>query len=183
MAERTTTAHERSNRKAIDSQLTPNDSNQWLRWGAYLIAVAGAMFVAHGVGFVYRTYYSSGFELGVETLGGVTRAELAASSPAILSYIDHLHVSMAGLMMAVGIAMIALAWFGVRRGQWWAWATAIVVPVVFMAHSLPVHQTVHFEFDALLHLGPAALGAPVLIAGAVLSYYGLRAVNRRPTHR
>ncbi len=183
MAERTTTTRERSKRTETESQNIPANSNRLLRWGAYLIAVAGAMFVVHGVGFVYRTYYSSGFELGVETLGGVTRAELAASSPAVLSYIDHLHVSMAGLMVAVGIGMISLAWFGVRRGQWWAWATAIVVPVVFMAHSLPVHQTVHFEFDALLHLGPAALGAPILIAGAVSSYFGLKAVNERPMLR
>ena len=156
---------------------SPVAVNNSLRWGVYLLIVSGSMFIVHGIGFLYRTFYSEGFELGVDTLGGITRAQLAASNPAILSYIDHLHVSMAGLMIAVGIGIVLLSWYGVRNGDQWALATAIALPVVFLAHSLPIHQSVHFDFDAILHLGPAAIGAPVMITGAVLAYVGLRSIE------
>lgn len=160
----------------------PADGNTHLRWGVYLLIVSGTMFIGHGIGFLYRTFFSDGFELGVETLGGVTRAQLAASNPAILSYIDHLHVSMAGLLIAVGIGIVLLSWYGVRNGHLWALATVLALPVVFLAHSLPIHQSVHFHFDAILHLGPAAIGAPIMIAGAVLAYLGLRSLENSDGH-
>lgn len=131
------------------------------------------MFVVHAVGFLYRTYYTSGFELGVGELDGVTATELAVTHPEVASYVEHLHVSFAGLMIAVGIGIIALAWYGVRRGRRWALATSLFVPLVFVTFTLPIHQTVHFDFHSLLHLGPAAVGLPVLVAGGVLAYRGM----------
>lgn len=151
-----------------------------LRWGAYLIAISGIGFVANGVAMLYRVFYSTGFEAGVDALGGVTRAELASTNPELLHYVDHLHVNVAGLMVAAGLGVIALAWFGVRRGRRWALATSIAVPLVFLAHSLPIHRTAHFSFDALVHLGPGALWLPALVAGAILSYHGLRSVDSGP---
>lgn len=145
-----------------------------IRSGVILIVIAGLMFIAHGAGFVYRTYYTPGFELGVDTLDGVTANELAERDPEIASYVDHLHVNVAALMFSVGLAMMLLAWFGIRNRMRWAWTASIVVPLVFIAISIPLHQHVHFDFDALLHLGPAAVGAPVMIAGAALAHAGLR---------
>lgn len=152
----------------------PASGNPKLRWGSTLIGLAGLLTFAYGVLFLYRTYFTEEFEAGVATLGGVTRPELAASHPEVLSYVNHLHVNLAALFLAVGIALAALAWFGVRDGQRWALATAVVLPVVFFALSLPVHQTVAFDFHTLAHMGPAALGGPVLVAGVVLAYLGLR---------
>lgn len=152
-------------------------ANAKLRWGSHLIGVAGVLTFAYGVLFLYRTYFTEEFEAGVETLGGVTRPELAASHPEVLSYINHLHVNLAALFLAVGIALVVLAWYGIRRGERWAWTTSIVLPVVFFAFSLPVHQTVEFDFHTLLHMGPAGIGAPVLIAGIVLAHRGLRIVE------
>lgn len=174
MGDQTTANDERYRTDAIGSESLPADADRRLRWGAYLIATAGLMFVLHGIGFIYRTYYTSGFELGVDELDGVTATELAATHPEVASYIAHVHVSFAGLMIAVGLGIVALAWYGIRRGDGWALATALGVPLVFAAFSLPVHQTVHFEFDFLLHLGPAALGLPILIGGGVLAYRGMR---------
>lgn len=170
--------------RRIDAEPTdrlPAASHGRLRWGAYLIAVAGAMFVVHGIGMLYRAYFGSGFELGVHTLGGVTRGELAVTNPELLSYVDHLHVNVAALMIALGLAVIALAWYGIRSGQRWAWATAIGAPVVFLAFSLSVHQTVAFSFDAVLHLGPAGVGVPIFLAGIVLAHQGLRDAAGSPS--
>lgn len=143
-----------------------------------MIVLTGLLFIAHGIGFVYRTYYTSGFELGVDELDGVTATELAATHPGVASYIEHVHVSFAGLMIAVGLGIVALAWYGIRRGRRWALVTAVGVPLVFGAFTVPVHQTVHFEFDFLLHLGPAAFGMPILLVGAVLCSGGLPAAHR-----
>lgn len=171
-----TTATERESRTTLtDSTPVPADANRTLRWGAYLIAVSGVGFIVNGIAILYRVYFDPGFEAGVDTLGGTTRAELATTNPEVVHYIDHLHVNVAGLMAAAGIAMIFLAWYGIRRGQRWAWATAIAIPVLFLTHSLPVHQTAGFSFDAISHLGPGLVWVPALVVGALLAYRGLRA--------
>lgn len=167
----------------IGNQSIPAQENRSLRWGSYLLTFAGLFTIAYGVLFLYRTYFTEGFEAGVDTLGGVTRAELAASNPEVLSYILHLHVNVAGAIMAVGAGIAILSWYGVRRGQWWAWATTILLPVIFLLLSLPVHQTVDFHFHSLIHLGPTAIGGPILVAGAVLSYQGLKSSEPTPSKR
>ncbi len=162
----------------VDGRESPARPSRFLHWGAVSIAVAGVMFVGYGLTFLYRAFYGDGFELGVHALGGVTRDQLAASNPELLYYVDHLHVNVAGLMVPVGIAMVVLAWYGVRRGQRWAFATTLVLPVVFLAFSLPMHFTSGFSYHALTHIGPAGVGAPILGVGAVLSYRGLRERDR-----
>lgn len=179
MSDPTTTDGERTNEAMLDSTSLPADSNHSLRWGAYLIGFTGGGLVVNGIAMLYRVFFTTGFEAGVETLGGVTRTELASTNHEIVHYINHLHVNVAGLMVATGIATIALAWYGIRRGQRWAWATAIALPIVFLAHSLPIHQTAGFSFDALLHLGPGAIWLPALIAGGVLAYQGLDSLDAR----
>ncbi len=178
MSEQTLTEVERSSEAEIDSIRLPADDNLALRWGAYLIAISGIGFVGNGLAMLYRVFFSTGFEAGVDSLGGVTRTELAATNHEMLHYINHLHVNVAGLLVAAGIGLMALAWFGIRRGQRWAWATAITLPVVFLAHSLPIHHTSDFSFDALLHLGPGAVWLPALFFGAALAYQGLRSTTR-----
>lgn len=177
MSEPTTADGEQTTNAKIDSRHLPADASRSLRWGAYLIGVSGIGFVVNGLAMLYRVFFTTEFEAGVETLGGVTRPELASTNHEVLHYINHLHVNVAGLMVAAGIAMIALAWYGIRRGQWWAWATAVALPIVFLAHSLPIHQTAGFSFDAVLHLGPGVIWLPALIAGTVLAYQGLHSLD------
>ena len=86
--------------------------------------IASLAFIGYAVVFLLRNFSGSGFELGVETLNGVTRANLNAINPAIVHYIGHLHVATAGFIAATGIAVAALSWYGVRRGEWWAWIAA-----------------------------------------------------------
>lgn len=171
------TPTERSTDVTIDPSLPAGESRS-VRWGSSLLAISGIGFIANGIAMLYRVFFTPGFEAGVEALGGVTRPELATTNHELLHYVDHLQVNIAGLMIAAGIAVIALSWFGVRRGQRWALATAISIPVVFLAHSLPIHQTAAFSFDTIQHLGPGVVWLPAVVVGAGLAYRGLRSADR-----
>lgn len=148
--------------------------SQQLRNGALLMALAGVAFVGYGLVFLLRNFLGTGFEIGVDTIDGVTRAELEALEPAIVHYISHLHVATAAFIIATGIAVAGLAWGGVRRGQWWAWTTAVAAPVVGLAIALPMHYLDLFSHDWLTHLGPIYLATIVFVAGALVALRGLQ---------
>lgn len=158
----------------VSSHGTGQDLGNGLRIGSLLMALSGIAFVGYGVVFLARTFFGSGFELGVATLNGVTRADLAAVDPAVVHYIDHLHVATAGFIIATGIAVTALSWYGVRSGQLWAWATAIAAAVVGLAIALPMHYANLFTHDWVTHLGPIYLATIVFVVGAGLAYRGVR---------
>lgn len=112
---------------------------QSLRNGAWLMVLGALLFFVYAVVFFFRAFTSSGFEVGVETLNGVTPQQLNALNPAIMGYITHIHVALAGFIAATVIAAGGLAWYGVRSGLWWAWIMAVIVPVVGLAVALPLH--------------------------------------------
>lgn len=130
------------------------------------MAVAGVAFVGYGLLFLALNFWSSGFELGVGTLDGVTRADLEAFEPGVLHYISHLHVATAAFIISTGIAVTALAWSGVRRGARWAWNAAVLSAVTGLAIALPMHWLDLFAHDWLLHLGPVYLAAALFVVGA-----------------
>lgn len=145
-----------------------------LRNGAILMALAGLGFVGYGVAFLLRALTGSGFEIGVHTLDGLTRPELAETYPEVAYYITHAHVALAGFIIATGIAVTALSWYGVRTGQLWAWATAVATAVVGLAIALPMHYTGEFGHDWVTHLGPIYLATILFVVGAVLALLSLR---------
>lgn len=155
----------------------PQNTNRRLRWGAGLIALAGFGVIANGLAMLYRALLSPGFEPGVTTLGGITSAELAGTNHELFHYINHLHVNVAGLLVAMGLGTVALAWFGIRRGDRWALATSLAMPAVFLVHSIPIHQTSAFTFDALTHLGPGFFWLPVFLIGCTVAALGLSTRN------
>jgi hypothetical protein len=110
---------------------------QSLRNGAGLMVLGALVFLVYAVVFLVRAFAGSGFELGVETLNGVTPQQLDGLSPAIMGYITHLHVATAGFIAATAIAAGGLAWYGVQDGLWWAWIFALIVPAVGLAVALP----------------------------------------------
>ena len=126
--------------------------------------------------FLFRAFSGVGFELGVPTLNGVTQEQLNKLNPAIMGYITHLHVALAGFIAATAIAVGGLAWYGVRNGLWWAWITGLVAPVVALAVALPMHYMVHFNYDWVSHLGPIYVGTIIYVVGAVLALMGLSQV-------
>ncbi|WP_224449924.1 hypothetical protein [Haloprofundus salilacus] len=148
------------------------------RTGSLLMALAGVAFVGYGVVFLARTFFGTGFELGVATLNGITPADLDAVDPAVMHYINHLHVATAAFIITTGIAIAALAWYGVRSGLLWAWATAVVAAVLGLALALPMHYMDLFTHNWVTHLGPIYLASVVFVVGAVVAYRGLQSEPR-----
>ena len=146
---------------------------QSLRNGASLMVLGALIFLGYAVVFFFRAFTTTGFELGVETFNGVTPQQLDGLNPAIMAYITHVHVALAGFIAATAIAAGSLAWYGVRDGLWWAWITAVIVPVVGLAVALPLHYMGHFDYNWVNHLGPIYLGTIIYVVGAVLALAGL----------
>lgn len=147
--------------------------NALLRRGAATMVAGAAIFLVYAIVFFFRAFSGAGFEVGVATLNGVTQEQLNQLNPAVMGYITHLHLATAGFIAATAIAVIGLAWYGVRAGAWWAWITAVVSPVVGLAVALPMHYTGAFEHDWVSHLGPIYLGTLIYVVGALVVLVGL----------
>lgn len=61
-----------------------------------------------------------------ERMAGMTHAQIDAVNPRLLPFMAHDRVSLAGTMLSIGIFYMALAWFGIRRGEHWAHVTVII---------------------------------------------------------
>src|SRR5712692_4075098 len=146
---------------------------QWLRRGAALMVLGALTFLVYAVVFFFRAFTRGGFEIGVETLNGVTSQQLNALNPAIMRYIMHLHVATAGFIAATAVAVGPLAWYGVRNGYWWAWVTGVISPVLGLVVALPMHYMGFFAYDWTSHLGPIYLGTIIYVVGVVVALIGL----------
>jgi hypothetical protein len=147
-----------------------------LNTGATLMLIASLAFIGYAVLFFFLAFGSGGFELGVTTLNGTTPENLMSLNPAVMHYITHLHLAVAAFIASTGIAVGALSWYGVRRGEWWAWIAAVVSPVVGLAVAIPYHYMGHFQVNWVTHLGPIYLATIVFVVGALLA---LRAMTTR----
>jgi hypothetical protein len=139
--------------------------------GAKVVALAGIGLVGYGIMFLIRNF--NGFiELGLTPhhVGG-TPEQIQAFSPELYNYISHLQVALSAFIIALGVAVIALAWFGIRTGQKWAMWTAFITPVIGVAIALPLHFV--YGIGTLGHLGLIYLDAIILLVGTVLSYKAL----------
>jgi hypothetical protein len=143
--------------------------------GAAIMALAGIGFVGYGLLFLVQNF--TGFlELGISHAEvDVGKAEIQAFSPSLAHYISHLHIALAGFIAACGVAVAALAWFGVRRGERWAWVTAVVVPVLALAVALPAHYPWHL--DTVGHLGLIYADTVLFCVGAALALAGLQRIR------
>lgn len=149
------------------------DDERKLRQGATLIAVTGVGIVGYGLTFPYAAYLGTEFEPGVGALDGATKADLAASSPETLHYVNHLHVGLGGLLVALGVALGALGWYGVRRGDRWAVASSLVVALTALSTNALVHHDPGFGYDWLVHVAPSLLVTGLVLAGAWRAAQGL----------
>jgi len=150
-----------------------NNNDSSLRLGSLLMTLAGISFIGYGLLFLYRNFYGTGFELGVDTINGVTRADLDALNTAIVPYIGHLHVATSGFIASAGLATAGLSWYGVRQGALWAWIFAVLTPVVGLVAALPMHYMNLFAHDWVTHLGPIYLATTVFVIGALMSLKGV----------
>jgi hypothetical protein len=139
-----------------------------LRLGSAIMAVGGLGFVGYGVIFFIRNFTDSFLELGIgHDQVDVGKTEIHEFSPQLEHYISHLHIAVAGFIAATGLAVAALAWYGVRRGELWAWISAVVVPVVGLAVALPAHYP--WGFDTIGHLGLIYADTLLFVVGAGLA--------------
>jgi dihydroorotate dehydrogenase len=68
-----------------------------------------------------------------EAFVGLLRPQLAAINPRLLSFMTHDRVSLAGVMIAIGVLYWQMAVFGIRRGAHWAWRASLISAVVGFA--------------------------------------------------
>jgi hypothetical protein len=159
--------------ETMRSRLQVEVESPTLRWGAWLIALAGVGMIGYAVIFFILNFTDQFLELGIgPEQVDVGRDEIVAFSPSLSHYVGHLHLAVSGFLAALGVAVIFLALYGIRQGQMWAWTAAVAAPVLALAVALPAHYP--NGFDTLGHLGLIYLDAIILVAGAILAYRGLR---------
>ena len=140
--------------------------------GANLVALAGLGLVGYGLLFLVRNF--TGFiELGLtpQHVGG-TPEQIHGFSADLYEYISHLQVAISGFIIALGVAIIACARYGIRSGQRWAIWTAFASPVIALALALPLHY--RYGLATTGHLGPIYLDAVLLLAGVIVARRALR---------
>ena len=157
-------------------QRQPIAGTSQLNLGATLVALSGIGLVGYGVMFLIRNF--TGFiELGLtpEHVGG-TPAQIHTFSPNLYEYISHLQVAVSGFIIALGVVIIALAWYGIRKGERWALWTAFLGPLIGVGVAVPLHFP--YGIATMGHLGLIYLDALILVVGTVLAYAGLRKRER-----
>jgi len=151
---------------------TKTDAASRLHVGGATMAAAAIGFIGYAVIFFVRNFTDSFLELGISANEvSVGKNEILEFSPSLFHYIGHLHIAVAGFIAATGVAVAALAWFGVRRGLLWAWVAAVAAPVLALAVALPAHYP--NNFDTLGHLGLVYLATAIFVVGALIALPGL----------
>ncbi|MET3773244.1 hypothetical protein [Arthrobacter nitrophenolicus] len=151
----------------------PPANQSRLRTGAALMTLGGLAFVGYAAVFLVLNFSGAFLELGIgPEQVDKGKAEIEAFSPQLSHYISHVHIALAGFIAATGLAIAGLSWYGVRRGERWAFATAVVVPVVGLAVALPAHYP--WGLATLGHLGPVYLAVVIFLAGVAVAYSGMR---------
>jgi hypothetical protein len=137
------------------------------------MALAGLAFVAYAVVFLVLNFTGTFLELGIgPDQVDKSKAEVEAFSPQLYHYISHLHIALSGFITATGLAIAALSWYGVRRGERWAFGAAVTVAVVGLAVAVPAHYP--WGLATLGHLGAVYLAVLIFLAGAATAYSGMR---------
>jgi hypothetical protein len=144
-----------------------------LRLGSALMSLAGLAFVGYAVIFFVRNFTGAFLELGIgPDQVDVGRTQIMAFSPDLFNYISHLHIAVSGFIAATGLATAALSWYGVRRGELWAYVTAVAAPVLGLAVALPAHYP--YGLATIGHLGLIYLATVVFVVGAALAFTPIR---------
>ncbi|MEW5938258.1 MAG: hypothetical protein AB1750_01235 [Chloroflexota bacterium] len=162
---------------ATQSQVSPQmrTAASSLALGANLVALSGVGLIGYGVMFLIRNF--AGFiELGLTPAHvGATPEQIMAFSPDLYEYISHLQVAVSAFLIAMGVGVIGLAWFGIRNRERWALWTAFLVPVIGVAIALPLHFV--YGIGTLGHLGLIYLDAAILLVGTVMSNNALKSAR------
>jgi hypothetical protein len=155
-----------------ESREETTDINASLRYGSTLMTLSFAGLGVFGIVLAVRILRGQGVvESGVDI--GMTTAELAAFNPALPHYIAHVRMAAAGMFVALGILGLAVTWYGVRRGERWAWTATVSAFVVGTLIGLPMHYSGAFHVEQLQHLGPPYAILTLFVVGAAVASLGL----------
>lgn len=154
----------------MDTELTQaSETLPRVRRGARLIALVGIVQIMSNIHFLFVNFGEQFLERGISLEQvGVTKAQIHAFNPDLVNYISHLHIAIAGYGMALGLAVAALAWFGIQRGLPWAWWTGVTAVFTAAAVGLPAHF--FYNLATVGHLGPPFALLTVFAVGAAMSY-------------
>ena len=137
------------------------------------MALAGLGFIGYGVIFFVLNFTDTFLELGIGSEQvDKGKEQIEAFSPSLYHYISHLHIALSGFIAAAGLAVAALSWYGVRRGERWAFVTAVVVPVFALGVALPAHYP--WGFATIGHLGLIYLAVAIFLVGVVVAFSAMR---------
>jgi hypothetical protein len=140
---------------------TPTDAGSWM------VIAAGLALIGYGLFFLWRNFHGL-IELGLTpALVGAAPDEIRAFSPRLYNYISHLQVAIAGFIVALGIACASLAWNAMRYHSRWAAWTVLVVVLVAVTITLPLHYV--YGLATIGHLGSLYVAVALLIAGCLTS--------------
>jgi hypothetical protein len=151
---------------------THHEDSPTLKWGVYLMSFAALAFIGYALIFFVRNFTGDFLELGIgpdQVASG--KDEIKAFDKDLYHYISHLHVAVSGFIASTGLAVAALAWFGVRSRQLWAWIAAVAAPVLALAVALPAHYP--WGFATIGHLGLIYLATAIFVVGSALSLKAL----------
>ena len=165
------------------SSLTPASPNPaplrvsvaiFLGWGG-ILAVAGGAGAGLTASVMHRRFV---FMSGRTDAGflGASIAQLYAADPALEKTVAIYMTMMSAVLGAMGIAMMSLAWFGLRRRSKGALAGLVLMPVPIVAWFLVVlgRYRAHGVSVQFGDVPPFVwVGAIVAIVGAVFGWQGL----------
>ena len=157
--------------KVISKKVYSTPAMERLKAGSVLMLIAALGFIAYAIIFFVMNFTEQFLELGITSAQvDKGREAIIAFSPSLYNYISHLHVAVAGFIAATGLAVAGLSWYGVRRGELWAWVFAVATPVLGLAVALPLHYV--YGIATIEHLGLIYLATLVFVAGALTSLAG-----------
>lgn len=147
-----------------------------------LFLASGALWVFIGVAIPIgvRARWGSPMIVSSRTDAGLLGSELAeleARQPAVRSVRTVMGDWLAGLLAAAGVLVMAVAWFGLRSGAWWAWWTLVLVELLVLPFWV-LSLAPYVRAGAPLALGdlPPFMWVPaaLLVPAAILGFLGLR---------
>lgn len=137
------------------------------------MALAGLGFIGYGVIFLVLNFTDTFLELGIgPEQVDKGKEQIETFSPQLYHYISHLHIALSGFIAAAGLAVAVLSWYGVRRGERWAFVTAVVVPVLALGVALPAHYP--WGLATVGHLGLIYLAVVIFLVGVVIAFGAMR---------
>jgi len=128
--------------------------------GVWLQALGGAAFVLYGV----LTLLGSLQHGQMADAGATTSGELE-----LIEHLVHAQYLIAVFACTLGVGMAAIALFGVRNGQWWAWVTGVLgcavlgvvmVTMLMSRHAESPVETAVIMTVAVLHALGSLLTRP-----------------------